>query len=156
VDAAPFQEIALANVVDPEVVERAIAAGIGETLTVQVGGKGAPHLCEPVTFTGTIKTISDGTFVFKGPGMRGVPHHMGRTVVLIQGAIHLVAMSRGVSQWDPQLYRSLGEEPADARMVQVKSPMAFRAAYDGIYDEVIIVRAPGSASPSWTRCPGGV
>ena len=153
VDAAPFQETALANIVDPEVVERAIAAGIGATLTIQVGGRGAPHLHEPVTFTGTIKTISDGTFVFKGPGMRGVPHHMGRTVVLIQGGIHLVAMSRGVSQWDPQLYRSLGEEPADARMVQVKSPMAFRAAYDGIYDEVIIVRAPGSASPELASLP---
>jgi len=152
-DVAPFREIVLVNIVDPEVVECAIAAGIGETLTVQVGGKGAPHLYEPVTFTGTVKTISDGTFVFKGPGMRGVLHHMGRTVVLIQGSIHLVVMSRGVSQWDPQLYRSLGEEPADARMVQVKSPMAFRAAYDGIYDEVIIVRAPGSASPELASLP---
>lgn len=153
VDAAPFREIALVNIVDPQVVEQAIAAGIGATLTVQVGAKGAPHLYEPVTFTGTVKTISDGAFVFKGPGMRGVRHHMGRTVVLIQGSIHLVVMSRGVSQWDPQLYRSLGEEPADARMVQVKSPMAFRAAYDGILGEVIIVRAPGSASPELASLP---
>ena len=153
VDAAPFQETALVNIVDPEVVAQAIAAGIGATLTVQVGGKRAPHLYEPVTFTGTVKTISDGTFVFKGPGMRGVLHHMGRTAVLIHGSIHLVVMSRGVSQWDPQLYRSLGEEPMDARMVQVKSPMAFRAAYDGIYDEVIIVRAPGSASPELASLP---
>ena len=85
--------------------------------------------------------------------MRGVPHTMGHTVVLIRGSIHLVVMSRGVSQWDPQLYRSLGEEPTDARMVQVKSPMAFRAAYDGIHDEVIIVRAPGSASPALASLP---
>lgn len=152
-DASPFAETALANVVDPEAVEQAIAAGVGARVSVGVGGKLAPALFDTVTFTGYVKTISDGTFVFKGPGMRGVPHHMGRTVVLVQGGIHLVVMSRGVSQWDPELYRSLGLEPRDARMVQVKSPMAFRAAYEGIFDEVIVVRAPGAASPELARLP---
>ncbi|MDF1516113.1 MAG: M81 family metallopeptidase, partial [Anaerolineae bacterium] len=147
---APFDEIALVNIVDPGVVIQALDAGIGATLTVDVGGKLAPGLFAPVEFTGYVKTISDGTFVFKGPGMRGVPHHMGRTVVLYAGGIHLVVMERGVSQWDPQMYRSLGEEPADARMVQVKSPMVFRAAYEGLYDEVIFVDAPGAASPQLT------
>jgi microcystin degradation protein MlrC len=149
----PFEDIALVNIVDPPGVEQAIRAGIGATLTLRVGGKLAPKFYTPVTFTGHVKTISDGTFIFKGPGMRGVPHHMGRTVVLYAGGIHLVVMERGVSQWDPQLYRSLGEEPADARLVQVKSPMVFRAAYAGLYDEVIFVDAPGAASPRLTALP---
>jgi microcystin degradation protein MlrC len=152
-DAAPFDVIALANIVDPEVVEEAIAAGVGATLTVEVGGKVASDLFEAVTFTGSVKTISDGAFVFKGAGMHGVPHHMGATVVLVCGGIHLVVMSRPVSQWDPELYRSLGLEPANARMVQVKSPMAFRAAYEGIFDEVIVVSAPGAANPALTSLP---
>jgi microcystin degradation protein MlrC len=146
----PLDDIALVNVVDPGAVAQVIAAGIGATVTIKVGGALSPHLYQPVTFTGYVKTISDGTFIFKGPGMRGVPHHMGRTVVLYAGGIHLVVMERGVSQWDPQLYRSLGEEPADARMVQVKSPMVFRAAYAGLYDEVIFVDAPGAANPKLT------
>ena len=85
---------------------QAIEAGIGATVTVEVGGALAPALLSArSTLTGYVKTISDGTFTFKGPGMRGVPHHMGRTVVLVRGGIHLVVMERGVSQWDPQLYR---------------------------------------------------
>ena len=137
---------------------KAIEAGVGATVTVEVGGSLAPGYFFPVTFTGYVKTISDGTFIFKGPGMRGVPHHMGRTVVLVRDGIHLVVMERGVSQWDPQLYRCLGQEPTDARMVQVKSPMAFRAAYEGIYNEVIVVSALGAASPDlvslpWKRLP---
>jgi microcystin degradation protein MlrC len=151
--AAPFEGIALVNIVDPPVVAQTVEAGIGATITVDVGGKLAPHFFEPITFEGYVKTISDGTFIFKGPGMRGVPHSMGHTVVLYHDNIHLVVMERGVSQWDPQLYRSLGEEPADARMVQVKSPMAFRAAYEGIYDDVIVVAAPGAASPQLTLLP---
>ncbi|MGC9346638.1 MAG: M81 family metallopeptidase, partial [Anaerolineae bacterium] len=156
--AAPLKGTALLNVVDPPVVAQAIEAGIGATITVDVGGKLAPCYFQPVTYEGYVKTISDGTFFFKGPGMRGVPHHMGRAVVLYHEGVHLVVMERGVSQWDPQLYRSVGEEPADARIVQVKSPMAFRAAYDGIYDEVIVVDAPGAASPKlasldWQHLP---
>jgi len=151
--AVPLKGVALANIVDPGVVSQAMAAGIGATLRIEVGGKLAPDLFEPVTLEAYVKLLSDGTFTFKGPGMRGVPHHMGRTAVLTHGGIHLVVMERGVSQWDPELYRSVGEEPADARIVQVKSPMAFRAAYDGVYDEVIIVAAPGAASPQLAALP---
>lgn len=151
--AAPLDVAAYVNVVDPRAVQWAIRAGIGATVTVEVGGLLAPRSFTPVTLTGHVKTISDGTFTFKGPGMRGVPHHMGRTVVLVCGGIHLVVMERGVSQWDPQLYRSVGLDPSDARMVQVKSPMAFRAAYEGLYDEVFVVAAPGAASPDLVSLP---
>jgi len=151
--AAPFDAAAYVNVVDPPAVQRAIRAGIGATVTVEVGGLLAPQSFTPVTLTAHVKTISDGTFTFKGPGMRGVPHHMGRTVVLVLGGIHLVVMERGVSQWDPQMYRSVGLDPADARIVQVKSPMAFRAAYEGLYDEVIVVAAPGAANPDLVSLP---
>ena len=149
---------ALANVVDRRVVRQSIEAGVGSTVTVEVGGSLAPKTFRPVPLTAYVKTISDGAFTFKGPGMRGVPHSMGRTVVLVRGDIHVVAMERGVSQWDPQMYRSVGLEPEDARIVQVKSPMAFRAAYEGLYDEVIVVAAPGAANPdlrslNWERVP---
>ncbi len=151
--AAPFTKTALVNIVDPQAVAQAIKAGVGARVTVEVGGSLAPGYFQAVSFTGHVKTISDGTFIFKGPGMRGVPHHMGRTVVLVCDGIHLVVMERGVSQWDPQLYRCLGLEPADARIVQVKSPMAFRAAYEDILDEVIIVAAPGAANPDLVSLP---
>ncbi len=151
--AAPIAPLTLLNVVDAEVVAQAIAAGVGNEVSVQVGGKLAPQYFQPVPFTGRVKLISDGEFVFKGPGSKGVLHFMGRTVVLVQGGIHLVVMERPVSQWDPQLYRSLGLEPADARIVQVKSPMAFRAAYSAIFDEVLIIAAPGAASPEIKALP---
>ena len=153
-DAAPKPgQVALLNVVDPPAVAAAIAAGVGATVSLEVGGVLAPRYFQPVRITGRVKTLSDGTFTFQGPGMRGVAYHMGRAAVLYAGDIHLVVMERAVSQWDPQLYRSVGEEPVAARIVLVKSPMAFRAAYEGIYDEVIVVRAPGAADPDLASLP---
>lgn len=151
--ATPLPQIALLNIVDPVAVEEAISAGVGETVTVQVGGRRAPNYFQPVTLTGYVKTISDGVFRFKGPGMRGVTYKMGRSVVLYHEGIHLLVMEHPVSQWDPQMYRSVGEEPADARIVQVKSPMAFRAAYEGLFEEVLIIDAPGAASPKLAELP---
>ncbi len=151
--AGPPEEMALLNVVDPAAVAQAIAAGVGQEVTVQVGGKAAPMFWQPVTFSGRVKLISDGVFRFKGPGMRGVSHSMGRTVVLVQRGIHLVVMELPVSQWDPQLYRSLGLEPTDARIVQVKSPAAFRAAYGPMADEIMIIESQGPASPNLVALP---
>lgn len=152
-NAAPLPETALLNIVDAPAVAQAIAAGVGETVTVQVGGTRAPNYFQPVAFTGRVKTLSDGVFRFKGPGMQGVVHQMGRAAVLVGEGIHLLVMERAVSQWDPQMYRSVGEEPADARIVQVKSPMAFRAAYEGLFQEVFIIDAPGAASPKLAELP---
>ncbi len=152
-ERAPVQQTCLLNIVDPPVVAQAIAAGVGNNVSVSVGGKRAPGFFQPVSFDGHVKTISDGVFYFKGPGMRGVAHRMGRAVVLVQGGIHLVVMEHAVTQWDPQLYRSLGLEPTDARIVQVKSPAAFRAAYQEIMDEVLILAAPGAANPDLVNLP---
>lgn len=151
--AGPFEPVALLNIVDPDVVAQAVEAGVGATIDVSVGGKLAPEYFRPVKLRGRVRIISDGDFRHKGPGMHGVVQHMGRAVVTVSGGIHLVVMEHAVSQWDPELYRSLGEEPDDARMVQVKSPMAFRAAYEDIADEVMIISAPGAASPDLVSLP---
>jgi microcystin degradation protein MlrC len=150
---APIAPTALLNVVDPWAVDAAIKAGVGSEITVPVGGRLAKSFFKPVSFSGKVKTISDGVFRFEGPGMRGVTQRMGRAVVLEQGGIRLVVMERAVSQWDPQLYRSLNEDPAQARIVQVKSPAAFRAAYGPLAAEILLVRAPGAASSDFASLP---
>jgi len=152
-ERAPVQHTCLLNIVDAPAVAQAIAAGVGNNVSLSVGAKLAPGFFQPVSFEGYVKLISDGAFRFKGPGMRGVTYRMGRAAVLVQGGIHLVAMEYPVLQWDPQLYRSLGLEPTDARIVQVKSPAAFRAAYEGIMDEVLILAAPGAANPDLAHLP---
>ncbi|MCE5259501.1 MAG: M81 family metallopeptidase [Chloroflexi bacterium] len=147
------QHFVLANVVDAPAAAIACAAGIGQQVSVEIGGTLAPQYFAPVRFSGYVKSLHDGVFRFKGQGMRGVTYRMGRTAVLVHEGIHLVVMEHGVTQWDPELYRSLGLEPNDARVVQVKSPAAFRAAYKDIADEIIIVDAPGAASPKLTALP---
>ncbi|NLV73141.1 MAG: M81 family metallopeptidase [Chloroflexi bacterium] len=140
----------LTNVVDAPAVERACQAGVDAEIEVDLGGSLAPQYYQPVRFRGIVKSLHNGVFRFKGQGMRGVTMRMGRTAVLERGSLRVVVMEHGVTQWDPELYRSLGLEPKDARIVQVKSPAAFRAAYADIADEIILLDTPGAASPKLT------
>jgi microcystin degradation protein MlrC len=152
-DAGATNVPILLNIVDAEAPHAAAAAGIGSSITIPLGGKLAPQYAQPVVVDAYVKALSDGRFRFRGPGMRGVEHQMGPTTVLTVGEVSIVVMNQGVTQWDPQLYRSQGLDPSYARITQVKSPAAFRAGYEGLYDEIIIVDGPGAASPNLTLLP---
>jgi microcystin degradation protein MlrC len=126
---------------------------VGKEITVSVGARLAPQFYEPAVVTGRIKLISDGEFVQKGPGARGLVYHRGKTVILKIDHIFLVVAERPVIQWDPEFYRSVGLEPADAQIVVVKSPSAFRAAYEPIAADIVVVDAPGVCSPNLRSLP---
>jgi len=150
-DARPERDCLL-NIVDAGAVASMFAAGPGNDVTVEVGGRIA-GIGEPVQVSGRVRLIADGDFVNKGPGNRGAIIHRGLTGVLQIGHIHLVVMERPIIQWDPELYRSVGLEPADAQIVVVKSPAAFRAAYAPLAAEILLLDAPGICSPDLRSFP---
>src|SRR5699024_5084959 len=71
---------------DPESVQQAIAAGVGQQVTLNLGGKSPmPALAEPspsLEVTGVVKLISDGRFRNRGPMYKGVENNTGPTAVL--------------------------------------------------------------------------
>jgi microcystin degradation protein MlrC len=151
--AARPEYLCLHNIVDPVAVAAMFDAGAGAELTLTIGaGTGVPFY-QPIEVTGRVRLLSDGNFVNKGLGFQGVVFRRGRTAVFDIGQIALVVMERAVIQWDPELYRSLGLEPTEARIVVVKSPAAFRAAYEPLAVEVAVLDAPGVCSPNLRALP---
>lgn len=143
----------LVNIVDPAAVAVAITASVGADVTLTVGAQSSTLLYQPLTISGRVRLIADGDFRFKGPGFHGVEFHRGRTVVIQIGTIYLEIMEQPVLQWDPELYRSVGLEPRDARIVAVKSPTGFRAAYAPFAHEILLLDAPGVCSPNLLTFP---
>ena len=64
--------------------------------------------------------------------MTGQIMRMGRTVVLDCDGITLVLMERKTMPFDAEQLRSLGIEPADQKIIVVKSAIAWQAAYGDI------------------------
>ena len=86
--------IAVGPIADPQVVQQMIAAGVGATVTVDLGNKagwtslGKAH--PPLNLTGKVKAITDGSFKVTGPIFTGAIAKMGPTAVLDTGTAQIV------------------------------------------------------------------
>ena len=71
---------------------------------------------------------------------------MGRAAVIEVGRIAVLATERPAFTFDPALYRSVGLEPRDAKIVVVKSPLQFRDGYGGFARACWVVDTPGPST----------
>jgi microcystin degradation protein MlrC len=143
---------------DPGAVEAAIAAGAGETVELEVGGKLDNIFNQPVQVTGTIAFAGPASFRFGGEGYTGVEQDMGPSAVVRSGNVSILIVSNSVMTVDPELYRAVGLEPAEAQIVVVKSHIQFRAGYRDLAKKIILLDSPGMsgdhiASLPWERVP---
>ena len=132
---------------DADAVNKAFDAGVGETVTMKVGGKlvwreDRKHAL-PLEITGKIKILSDGVFKLRGPVSTGTIADMGRSAVIDINGIELVlSENRRAPTSDPTLYRSVGIEPIDKKIIVVKQKHHWRAAYEPIVKKIISVHCP--------------
>jgi microcystin degradation protein MlrC len=133
---------ALLTLVDPEVVDIAIKAGVGSTITVMLGGKLDHNFGTPVEVTGEVLKIGGGRIDAIVIGLESFD--MGRAVLLKVGSIQIVVCEeRGIGGNHPIVYRHFGVEPADAKMLVVKTASNWQY-YREMTSEVIRVNTPGA------------
>ena len=152
--------VALGLMADPQAAARAVAAGVGSTLTLALG-RAVPtftgaHSDAPVQGEFTVRAVSDGRVTLKGPMMTGVTVHLGACACLeIEGV--LVAVASGKKQMlDRELFRMVGIVPEAMKILVVKSSNHFRADFTPIAAEIIVAKAAGpmAADPGdlpWKR-----
>jgi len=145
------RETTVACVWDAQAVAACARAGVGATVTLEVGGKVDPSHGAPVTVTGRVRTLSDGRFVHKGPMMRGLEGRLGPTAVLDVNDLKIILISLRWQTLDPEMLRVVGIDPAAEKIVVVKSSVHYRAAFEPLAHEIIEVDAPGLSSSNLTR-----
>ncbi len=143
----------LAVLRDIEAVSKAIEIGVGNEVTMIIGGKTDKFHGEPIEVTGRVRIISDGKFFPKGPMGRGLETNLGRTVILNCNGVDLILTERRVQPTDLQLYRSLGIEPTERKILVVKSSVHYRAVHMPIAKKIIEVDSSGITSPRLAGLP---
>ena len=134
---------ALLPIVDAPAVAVAVAAGIGATITVPLGGTLDPARFPPLTVTARVRMLSDGRFVNES---HGTIWEAGDTAVLEADAATIVATSRAVSLYDRSLFLAHGQEPRRFDLVVVKSPHCQPQMFRDWANLYLNVDAPGSTS----------
>lgn len=142
--------ITLVPIVDAEVVDAALSAGVGAHITVDLGGKVDRVFTRPVQVTGRVAGISRGV-TLELPD-RGVCD-LGRTALLEVGQIRIVVLDqRSFAINHPVLYTHLGLEIGDAAIVVVKTASNFQF-FSRWRKGLIRVDSPGTTQSDLTAFP---
>jgi microcystin degradation protein MlrC len=147
--------IAVGPVRDPEAVARMVEAGIGNRVTLPVGGKAdMPAIGrkgEPMELTGIVRNITDGEYTITGPQFTGMRCYMGRTAVLDTGAAQVVVTERNQEPWDRGVFESVGIRPEKQRYLLLKSRMYYRPVFLPIAKGAVLCDGVGVASSDWKQ-----
>ncbi|MBC7501952.1 MAG: M81 family metallopeptidase [Herminiimonas sp.] len=126
--------IAVGPVADPAAVAQLISAGLGATVTLEVGNRtqlAAQGLSKmPICLTGTVRAISDGSFCVSGPIYTGSMVRMGRTVLFDIGSATMVLTEERVEPYDLGVYTCVGLDPAAQAFLLLKSRMYCRPVFE--------------------------
>lgn len=137
----------VAIVRDPEVVDTAIAAGVGKTVAVTLGGKTDDRHGDPIDDLDCyVKAITDGEFTNTGPMGTGTENYLGRTVDLRCGhenGIRVLVTENRHQPLDAEIWRHASTQPERLDVLVVKSTNHFRADYEPMASHVVPVNSPG-------------
>ncbi len=129
---------------DPECVQTCIEIGIGNQVSLQVGGKTDNQHGDPVPIRGKVRLIHDGHFIETEPRHGGQKYHnQGLTTVVAVEDSLVVLTSKRQTPFSLQQLLSLGVNPKVMRIAVVKAAIAYRAAYELIAGRIIEVDTPG-------------
>ncbi|MFN8446724.1 MAG: M81 family metallopeptidase [Caldilineaceae bacterium] len=140
--SAGLRDAAVLYIVDPEAVELCQRAGVGATLTLDVGAKSSPLQGEPVRMTVEVMACSDGRFHYDGPMYAGLECVMGPSAYIRQEGIHVILTNGRDQPFDTAFARSLGLDLRKMRYIGLKSAAHFRAAYEPWAGAIYVVSEP--------------
>ncbi len=142
---------------DPAAVATLAEAGVGQTVTVDIGGKtDMPALGlkgEPLTVTGKIVNITDGTFQVTGPMFTGMWLSLGKTIVLESQGVLIFICEKPQEPYDTGVFTHAGIDPFSKKYVLIKSRQHFRAGFEKDAKHIELIAGPGVCSSDYNLFP---
>jgi len=142
------QDAVLGLLVDAPAATRAHEAGRGATLGFSLGGRSRIEGDAPFTGEFTVEQLGDGVFTCTGPMFKGFRMTLGPMALLRSCAapgVRVVIASKKCQAADQEMFRHVGVEPKNERVLALKSSVHFRADFQPIAREVLVVKSPGPA-----------
>ena len=158
------RDTVLGLLIDAPSAQRAHDAGKGANVVFSLGGLSKIPGDAPLGGEFTVEALADGKFTCSGPMFKGFRMTLGNMALLRSRAapgVRVVLASKKVQAADQEMFRHVGVEPRTQRILALKSSVHFRADFEPLAREVLVVKAPGPAlaDPAefkWTRLRKGV
>jgi microcystin degradation protein MlrC len=151
----------LGLLIDPPSAVKAQVIGAGHKAIFELGEISGVKGHVPLAGEFTIERVADGRFTCTGPMFSGFRMDLGPMAVLEKDGVRVVLASRKCQAADQEMFRHVGIEPKTQRILALKSSVHFRADFEPIAREVLVVVAPGPAKADptmfeWSRLRKGL
>jgi len=127
---------------DPEAVAECMKAGAGNQIAVLAGSKSSPIAGGPVRLSGRVEWVGEKSYLGTGPMTTGRRITHGPSAIVQVGGVWVQLVSRHESLIDEDPIIQYGRKPADFKIIVTKSKTHFRAVYEEVGEEIIVVDAP--------------
>lgn len=141
--------VAVGTIWDPMAVRTCLAAGLGARFALRFGAKMSDRAGEPLDAEVTVKAVARDAY--QSFGASRVP--LGDTVVIDVAGIDVVLNTNRAQAFDPSLFTNLGIDPAERKVLIVKSTNHFYDGFAGLAAAILYADVPGPY-PSDPRTAG--
>jgi microcystin degradation protein MlrC len=135
---------------DPGAVRIAFDAGVGARLALRIGGKIGPLSGDPVDAVWEIRGLKPDMVM---TGLAGTPAKLGDCALVACNGVEVVLSTYRCQAFGVDVFTQLGVDPAQRKIVVVKSSQHFRASFEPIAAKVIMVDVPGVVARDITTLP---
>jgi microcystin degradation protein MlrC len=136
--------VAIGTIWDPIAVSLCKAAGVGGVIPLRFGAKSAPFTGNPVDALVKVMTLSDDAAMVFGESV--VPFGPAARIALldesgVETGIEVILNTIRAQGYDPSLFRVMGIDPEEMRILVIKSTNHFNAAFAPIAAEILYCSA---------------
>ncbi|MCP3686952.1 MAG: M81 family metallopeptidase [Gammaproteobacteria bacterium] len=133
---------------DPEIAALAHQLGEAAWFDASLGGKSGFSGSKPYQGRFIVESLGDGNFTFTGDMYKNSAAQLGLMALLKidndKAGVQVIVSSERVQCLDLAIFRHLGVDPMTQKILAVKSSVHFRADFDPIASEILVVASPGA------------
>jgi microcystin degradation protein MlrC len=134
---------------DPKAAKACIEIGVGGRVEIEVGAGTRWRDGEPLKVTGKVLWAGECRYIGTGPMWKNHEIDLGPTAIIDMDGIWLQFTTHKATLIDEDPFIQCGYKPQDFDIIVTKSKTHFRAVYEKVGAEIIIVDAPG-------QCPADI
>lgn len=132
----------VALIFDPESVARCEAAGEGNLVNLELGGKYSNT--KAISCHARVLKLTDGKYCNLGPMNPGLQMDLLGTALINVEGIRVIVVKNPTQPYDFALMYLHGIDPRTEQVIVLKSAVHFRGAYEAVAESIMLLSYPGA------------